>query len=755
MTRPRKIKIEGLVRDPMVTPKIDGLLGRVAPESQQEFVALIGQIWGELRQRFAHPIETGECARRRTVTVLRLARFALHRKTGAIALEQAGLTKRGRKYLKVDYAFSVDLPMMPTLGLFECLLSEWAAKILFSARCREEAMSLLHEVTLAIRRATLRALCWKKLRHAVRAALAIDPDILDLARRTRLNVHHREVTDRHFNFVVAHVNALRQIRNDNPNLLWLYKLAHEERADIAWKGREAVQALRESILQSFNLPPSAWRHLAHGRRRDFRVVLDWLGPNVNPKGRWLELRDWLRLLVALERDTPVPLPVQRLFLHDHYRVVDPEHVILRGARLSIRTLRCLIDAAERQMRAGTLAAFAAMELTDVLAWCVSANVKMDEQQQRAGWPWLVRQAADWKHERRLQEESATLRWESLIGAHASGALRVEPVTDVWRLHRESLLNRNCAVNYLKDCLAGTVRIFAVFSAHERQVGTIGLTRSGLRWEVLDARGFANTPPSEAVAELAHGLAERYTTLWQTLQPLLEQQHVEPASLPPRSENDSPFAAEKQSEEPEGECDETDEDDEDQGEEEEENDRVCPFCGDAEFACQHLLAVVDYFNGGLCHGELYLMRDRHIPRLWQHILRCAGTGRLTTGLGADFDAVLGNVKAQILRGDDPDDIESDNTDAIWNAFFSFLETLPGIIDHDWEFDSGMPCFSTCGKDYWSKDPKASIRLLESLLVPRASRAEGRDDVEALPQDTLTDPMAESAESLMKMREKGKG
>ena len=215
---------------------------------------------------------------------------------------------------------------------------------------------------------------------------------------------------------------------------------------------------------------------------------------------------------------------------------DRQSILFRGATLPIATLRTVIAEAEAQLARGTLRAFAEDDLPDVLAWLTESRPALDERQQKAGWAYLLRRARDWKHDLALRDRADTQSWTSLDIEHIADGLTVRPITNVWQLHREALGMRNCTNGFLADCLAGTVRLFALLDTNGKQVGTIGLTREARHWKVLDARGFANAAPSPAMRSSPTSLASRYTTLWLTLHPLLAQEPAIPATLPVRSRN---------------------------------------------------------------------------------------------------------------------------------------------------------------------------------------------------------------------------
>lgn len=697
-----------ILRETIHAPRLGGVSHFVHEYDRARFLQVAESAWVDLLHRLEHPIQTRQAKTRRSVTVLGFARYVASREDGTLSLLQPKASSHPQRWRKVQFPFSVDLPFKPTEGLFEECLARWRSALVSYAISDAACCDLWRRLVRAFRRAALRSANWKLLRHQVRAALDLDSETLDMARRARVNAHHTEVTDRQYNFVARNLESLRQLRDDNPNLLWLAGLAFDEGKTIRSGEGGLISALRQRILGEFKLPPVAWRYLANGHRRDFRVVIDWLGAHGSPAGRWLELRDWLRVLVALEPEHPIPLPVQRIFLHDQYVVKDEgKNLWFRNTKLPIEIGRSLILEAERHLASGTLRAFVEGELADVLSWAGAVKPSFDSNQLKAGWRHFVRRATDWKHDRKLQEASGTVRWDSLVGSHDYGHWKVEAVTDVWQLHQVALHSRNCADNYLPDCVSGNVRLFFVLSSQGRQLGTIGLVRRGRVWETLDVRGFANAQPGDEMKKLAAILAERYGVLWQTLLPLADQRGVESVSLQPRSEYG------------------VDSSDVDGGEVDEypfadEDARACPICGDQEFDCAHLVATVDHFNGGICGGELYESESALIGKLWALIVECASEGRRFTGSGWEFDRILEAVKREYRLDHEPDDIEANHIDEVRTAFYNVLSSLPDVIDTYWEFDGGMPGCSTCGRDYWAPDPQSVLEDLKDILLDNEAR-----------------------------------
>jgi hypothetical protein len=708
---------KSLLRETIVPPRFGGARALVAPDRRAEFEVLAGKIWSEVLRRLSDPIATRTTPTRHSVTVLGYSRYVVDLRSGRLSLQNPVAGASPRRFRNVLYLFSADLPFRPTEALFEELLREWQSEVGPMAADPQTQITLLQCFRRAIRQACLQSCRWSVLRHRVRNALALDPETLDIARRTRANVGALEVTNTHYNRVVQNLPALRQLRDDNPNFLWLVGLAEAEGVALKVGTGGLIEALRELVLAQFKLPPAAWRFLANGRRSDFHIVLDWLGARANPKGRWLELREWLRLRVALGSDEVIPAAVQNILLHDYYQVAaDGGSVVFRKATLPIHTLRVIIREAIARHRDGTLCAFVESELPDVLAWIGASGVTLDENQQKAGWHHLHHRAMAWKLDASLQSKRDELRWESQIGEHVAGHWRVTPVTDVWQLHRESQRQRNCMDNYLSDCLAGNVRMFAVQTLEGRRIGAIGLQRSGRQWHVLDARGFANTAPVTALTRLGEELAGRQTLLWQALHPLLEQNAPCGVADPTRQECVIVPGVDIATCVPYGDADSEDETEYDEEyEPEEEHDRACPICGCYEWDCSHLVATVDYFNGGLGGGALYDMKDELTDGLAERLLHMAKEGCSVTGCGEDFDRILRAIKKELPDWDDQQNLMDEYAGPILQAVLDQIGGLQGVEEHYWEFDCGMPGCSTCGRDFWAPDPESVIAELSAMLL----------------------------------------
>ncbi len=94
-----------------------------------------------------------------------------------------------------------------------------------------------------------------------------------------------------------------------------------------------------------------------------------------------------------------------------------------------------------------------------------------------------------------------------------------PLDDAWQLRQEALRQHHCADRYLKECLAGDLRLFSVRNGKGRPVATIGLELKGDTWRSFGIRLSCNRPVGPGLVGLDDELARRYTELWRLAQPV--------------------------------------------------------------------------------------------------------------------------------------------------------------------------------------------------------------------------------------------
>ena len=147
---------------------------------------------------------------------------------------------------------------------------------------------------------------------------------------------------------------------------------------------------------------------------------------------------------------------------------------------------------------------------------------------------------------------------------------------------------------------------------------------------------------------------------------------------------------------------------------------CPICGDEDLDCEHLVAAIDYFNGGIYAGVMDKRQAEFLDRLWLRVRQAAAVGQQYSGLGKPVDDAI-----QALRkaGTDIAAAEAVREESEWELIkllYETLESLPGVDTRYWEFDGGAPGTSTCGRDFWSRDVEATLELLATELgIPQAA------------------------------------
>ena len=318
----------------------------------------------------------------------------------------------------------------------------------------------------------------------------------------------RPLTPTIYSNISKHQILYSEIENDNKNLIWLYTLILLDGVELP-QG-EVISAMKQRLLDEDDLAPMAWRYIANGTAQDFRIVIDSENPDDTPNWRWKCLIYWLQILSGLQLASPIPPPIQYLFLHDSL-IVMPEldEVQFRGAWMSFGTLRHIIKEAIKQVDVGSLERFIETELVEVITWLSIIDPKLDSNQTKKGWKYLTRKAAEWKADIVTKATYQGLRWDSALPEFYIDDWTITLIVDAWSLHRLAITQRHCGDSFIEGCINGSERIFVISNSAGRITATLRLTHVDGNWVVGDVKGFANSLVPPDIQKLGETIARQY------------------------------------------------------------------------------------------------------------------------------------------------------------------------------------------------------------------------------------------------------
>lgn len=331
-------------------------------------------------------------------------------------------------------------------------------------------------------------------RQLLPSALALDPEVMHLARRARVLPYGAVVSAAGYTHAWQQSDALARVQRENPQLLASCALALAER--VIAPGGDAVHALHQALRRD-GFSAAAWRWLARHGDRALRHA--WCA------GRPYErFAAGLALLRCVERARcPAPPPPAAA---EHIAAAIVDELLFRDDDAPWPwAFACALREADRLRGAPEMRGFLE-ELRVVGTW---PGAEPERGQRRAGWRWLVRRALE-TQARASGSVAAPLAWHSAIGAHPAGGYRLVPLESAAALVEEALAMHNCLASFAGDCRRGKTRFFSVREpGGRRRVATIGLVVLEGRWAVLDAKGPVNAEAPADVLELAARLAARY------------------------------------------------------------------------------------------------------------------------------------------------------------------------------------------------------------------------------------------------------
>lgn len=665
------------LRDTAQPPRASQLMavhpGNLKLELLQRF---IDDVWADILGRLADPIRVTETAAERVVEVLGVVRYHVCKSTGQIHVERLD---RNLSFCRDTDTVAVDPPMRPTSIWIEGIIHRWWEPL--AAGTIDDDENWLATAQRAFWRAMYRSTHWKRLRYAVRAALGLDPKILEWVRHGQSRHLNQAVTNLQYNRALSNRAAYAEVERDNPNLVWLLTMLLDE---LEGSPAENVVATMKDMLAQAGVTPAGWRLLANGAEKDFRHIRDWIGPDGALKGRTDEIPPWLRFMVALRRKTPLPGVIRKLFLHDNFDKNREGQVRFRNVWLDVPVVKVILDEAERRLSRGTLQSFTNEYLVEVVTWLEAEQPSFDKNQLKAGWKHLESRAVQWKVEVEAAEAFGHLKWHSALATTTVGAWTVVPIEDAWALRHEALRQHHCADRYLGKCLAGEYRIFSVRTPAGRPVATIGIELCGNGWQSFGLRGACNKPVGQSLQGLDDEVASRYTDLWRLTQPI-------PPAAPETVERDDP--AHYSSAE----------------------DSLCPICGSDGSDCEtHTVACYDTFQGSVFGGALDRPFNGIEGEVKGILTQAVASGLRDVGLGCGFNALLDELRREVASGAEISAALSSWGRVLRRCLLDLLLEQSEVQCTIYDFDGNMPGTSTAYRTYWAEDPYAAVARLESRL-----------------------------------------
>jgi hypothetical protein len=269
---------------------------------------------------------------------------------------------------------------------------------------------------------------------------------------------------------------------------------------------EPVRDLKFAF-RDFDVTDAGWKMLVHTppayfdfgiantRNDDLFDVHLWVLHACLGAGRQLPKRVLDRLVMPHGRE-----PRQRVLL-------DPTFV----ERYWKPFLRALGRRLDPVSSAEELRTFLDGEFEDVYDWLEWEDPRIDANQARAGWAWMVRQHRAWQERERefASSRRAEMRWDVPLPTFVHGRWQVVALRDSYELWEEGHHMRHCARTYADPCKNGEYVVFSIRNSSGERVATGGLERRAGRWEAGNVRVFANRPASPILVAVAQAYAAAF------------------------------------------------------------------------------------------------------------------------------------------------------------------------------------------------------------------------------------------------------
>ena len=338
--------------------------GNLDSERLQTF---IDDVWGDLLARMGDPINITETSDERVIEVLGAVRYRITKDSGKIWIDHLRIEDDGVIAFSESIGeYAADLPLTRDEHWIEHYLCRWRDRLGEVLTDHTAYVVWLTTVEHIFWNSVRRSTYCKRLRYAVRNALALDVEVLGWCRRGRSRHKNSCVNVLKYNRGLAHLDTYAQIARDNPNLVWLYTFMLDERFRCLPSREKAIAGMKSS-LTSLGVTPAGWRMLAGGRERDFLHVRDYICDEDSVHTRKSELVFWLRFAPQLRLREPLHGALLRMLAHDNYER-RPGRVCFRNVVMASTTFNVILAEAQRRQVNGSLTSFINEDLVEVVTW---------------------------------------------------------------------------------------------------------------------------------------------------------------------------------------------------------------------------------------------------------------------------------------------------------------------------------------------------------------------------------------------------
>jgi hypothetical protein len=322
---------------------------------------------------------------------------------------------------------------------------------------------------------------WNRLRRGVLAYLRLEP--LDLALTRRIFDSGQVPIDR-FDWVHRHSRELARVAIEHPRLLPFLRI-------VSRIAPGTPIGNFESLLHDAGITPPARAKLEKWGWE----IFDAASESALFSGAESLVADFANLLDRLQLEEPPPSIFAALALD------------IRGRPHPDWFLRALLEELDR-LEHFDLPDLAPHAWGDAIDWLESDPPDPDENQRRAGWPWIEAQA-EWHATTR--DLRAVEPWPLPCAQFESGPWRVVPIRNRAELAEEADAMRNCLASFAADCEKGRCAVLSIRDRESgRRVACLSLSRPGhgADWELDQVAGKGNAKVEAPLIRLAMSVAKR-------------------------------------------------------------------------------------------------------------------------------------------------------------------------------------------------------------------------------------------------------